>query len=297
MFCRFVFCPGRGPSWSWGLTARLVTLLALTGSAARAAQPTPSILVVPATPGARSLCEQVLEVFAGENVRVKLAGEKSESVGCMKQPAAERKACLVDALTDAKVDATVLVTATAKGAQGVAGFELLSRVGESERQETVKAAKAKLQGASKAAIVRIVQTLRAVLLIEETRHKEPPVASPPPPVEPAPRPPPDAPVAELKLLPTPPVPVTALAQVEKPRGAAWVMTTVAILGAGAAGTVSALGFMDQARLQQTRGGISELSYGQATALRGQTNTEFTVALSAGITAGVAAIVAGVLWAQ
>lgn len=275
-----------------------------------------SILVVPSTPASRTVCEELLEAFTAENVRVKLAGEKAEAITCTKKKGTERTACLVESLTKAKVDGLVLVTGNFKAGRGALSLQLLSRKGESERQEVVRGLRKRIATLSKSAINRTIATLKAVLFIEETHAIE---NHPAPAPEPEPANGPvaaieqpaidpeqgDAPTAvEVNLTPNPKPPSasqTLAAQVmpapAKNRAGAAIVTGIAVLAAGTGGTFAGLGFMNKNKLERSSAGISELSYSQATALRDQTNLQLTVALSAGITAAVAATIAGVLWAQ
>jgi hypothetical protein len=269
-------------------------------SALGAAQP--SILVVPATAASRPVCEELLESFTSHDVRVKLAGEKAEAVTCTsKQKPADRTACLVDSLTLAKVDAIVLVTAVfTKAGKGSVVFQLLSRNGESERQEVVRGLRKKVVALSKPAIGRTLGTLQSMLLIEEMHAMDTPK------VEPAEQPPPTPPQQqpfEVKLQPRENVPAVppAVAAIAPPpaknRTGAIVLTSVAVATAGVGVAFTALGFDGKGRLSGVAGGVSPLSYSQANALKDQSNLQLTVGLSAGITAAVAATIAGVLWAQ
>ena len=269
----------------------------------------PSILIVPATPSSRPVCEELLETFAAQKMLVKLAGEKAEAVTCTsKKLPADRTACLVDSLTIAKVDAIVLVTATFKAGKGAVTFQLLARTGERERQEVVRGARAKIATLSRPAIGRILGTLRSVLLIEEMHAIDTPAPPKPAPQEPAtqePTGPSDAPrTLEFNLTPDErPRPAGAeavRAAVEPPRNnraGAIAVTSVAVAAAGVGGVFAGLGFANKNRLATTTDGVSALSYSQANSLKDQTNTQLTIALSAGITAAVAGAVAGVLWAQ
>jgi hypothetical protein len=253
-----------------------------------------SVLIVPSTPAARPTCEALVEVFASQNVRVKLAGEKAEATGCVKKPVAQRTACLVDSLTRAKVDGIVLVTTTPRGAQLILSMQLLSRTGESERQEKVSGLKPKLAVWAKPAIERTIATLTAVI-VEEPRPTPVVVEKPAPTERPA-----DAPV-EPKLTPREPSHPELVATPPPParpsKAGAWVMTGVAIAAGGTAAAFGGLGLANKGRLDHLDNGVSTLSYSQAVALQGQTNLDMTVALGAGAGAAVAAIIAGVLWAN
>ncbi len=255
----------------------------------------PSVLIVPSSPAARPTCESLVEVFAAQNVRVKLAGEKAEATGCVKK-AAGRTACLVDSLERAKVDGIVLVTTTARGAQLTVAMQLLSRTGESERQEKVGGLKAKLLTWVRPAVERIVATLQAVI-VEEPQSV--PVVDKPQPV-PAPVRIADAPVTP-KLTPPEPAHPELVAAPPAParpsKAGAWVVTGVAIASGGTAAAFGGLGLSAKGRLDHLDNGVSPLTYSQAVALQGQTNQDLTIALGAGIGAAVAAVIAGVLWAN
>jgi hypothetical protein len=254
----------------------------------------PSVLIVPSAPAARPTCEALVEVFASQNVRVKLAGEKAEAIACVKK-ATGRTECLVDSLKRAKVDGIVLVTATPRGAQLTLAMQLLSRTGESERQEKVSGLKAKLLAWARPAVERTVATLQAVI-VEEPQPV--PVVEKPQPTQPVVVS--DAPV-EPKLTPRePPHPelvATPNAPARPSKAGAWVVTGVAIAAGGTAAAFGGLGLSAKGRLDHLDNGVSPLTYSQAVALQGQTNQDMTIALGAGIGAAVAAVIAGVLWAN
>ncbi len=264
----------------------LVAFVALTVLAAD-----PSVLIVPATPAARTACEGLVESFAAEHVKVKLAGEKAEATGCLSK-GPDRTLCLVDALEHSKVDGLVMISVAAQRAQLTLTLQLLSRTGESERKEKVSGPKARLATWAQPAIARTVAALRAVVVDEAPKPAPAPVAKSAPVETPAP----ESVLAPKRVVIQPqldlaePTPLVA-----KPKVAAWVMTVVAIAAAGTAGTLGALGAVDQTRLGQLDNGVSALSYSEARALRTQANAELTIALGAGIGAAAAGVIAGVLW--
>jgi hypothetical protein len=252
-----------------------------------------SVLIVPASSAARTTCETLVESFAAEHVKVKLAGERAEATGCLNK-GPDRTLCLVDALEHSKVDGLVLVSVATQRGQLSITMQLLSRTGESERQEKISGPKSKVATWAKPAIARTLAALRAVLVDEAP---SPAVAAPT--VEKAA--PIDAPTARPTLTPKRAViqPQVELAEappaVVKPKVGAWVVTVIAIAAAGTAATLGVLGASDKARLGQLDNGVSALSYSEARALRTQANTELTIALGAGLGAATAGVIAGVLW--
>jgi hypothetical protein len=97
--------------------------------------------------------------------------------------------------------------------------------------------------------------------------------------------------------PTPPL------VVKEPQGAsgltvaAWTTTGLAVASAGVAGTFGALGLSAKSQLDANEGGVSSLTRSQANALAAQGNTDFAVALGAGIGAGVLGVVSAILCSQ
>jgi len=269
----------------------------------------PSILVVPSTPAARPVCEDLVEGFSAQTVGVKLAGDKSDAVGCMAQEGPERARCLADAVAQAKVDGLVLVSATARGPQTAVTLQLMSRQGEPQRQETVRAPKTRVAHYARSAIGRTMSALRALLAREQAQEQEAParaeaLAAPPAPTVTPPARTRDAPVATRRLEPPAPpeerelaLPAPPPAVIERSRLPGWIAASVAVAGAGVAATFTGLALSNTSRLNSTIEGLSPLSYSQAAQLRDQTNIEFTVALSAGITVLVAGSIAGALWVK
>ncbi|MEW6435453.1 MAG: hypothetical protein AB1730_28485 [Myxococcota bacterium] len=139
----------------------------------------------------------------------------------------------------------------------------------------------------------------------------PPVDTPRPPVD-TPRPPEPTPVAEpepvkprpgdaptvVAFTPAPQEPpvVTTTVSARGPNVAAITVTGVAVAAAAAAAIFGGMGMAGKAQLANAPNGMSPLSYRQAVDLQSSTNTNFTVALGAGIGAGVSAGVAAYLWA-
>jgi hypothetical protein len=285
----------------------------------------PSLLVVPANPASRGICEDLQEPFAATSSRVKLAGPRSEAVGCMAKRGTARVGCLADAEAKAKVESAVVVAATRRGGLLTVTLQLVGRGGELVHQETFRVARARLGPQARAALERGLAALRSSPTAT-ARAAPAPVPKPEPEPEPepelepltvaeapAPRPvatdvpreaPPrglDAPRAPAALQPSvgaqrpeltsaQPAPVT-----KRSNAAAWVVLGAAVVAAGVAGSFAGLGLSDRARLGTTTGGVSSLSYGQAVQLRDQANLELSVALGAGIGAAVLGSTAGVLW--
>lgn len=139
----------------------------------------------------------------------------------------------------------------------------------------------------------------------EPPTEPPPVETPPEPVKPEPpvvvetpaKPPVDVPkVVAL----TPPPKETPLIVAPAPSkgspAAAITVTGVAVAAAAAAAVFGGMGMAGKAQLANAPNGISPLSYDEARALQSSTNTNFTIALGAGIGAGVSAGLAAYLWA-
>jgi hypothetical protein len=142
---------------------------------------------------------------------------------------------------------------------------------------------------------------------EETAVRDEPkvtavVPSEPPPevkVQPAepPKPVTDAPkaVALVPAVTDAPV-VVAPGPAKGPNVPAIVLTGAAVAAATAAALFGGMALSSKAQLESAPNGISPLSYEQAVALQRSANTHFTIALGAGIGAGVCAGVATYLWA-
>ncbi len=274
----------------------------------------PSILVVPSSPSARPVCEELVEGFSAEKVSVKLAGDKSEAVGCVRQTGPARGPCLADAVTQAKVDGVVLVSTTTRGQQLAVTLQLLSRQGEGQRQETVRGPRSRVAPFARPAIARTMAALRTLLAKEKLQERaaasveasgpSPPSPSSPPRAAqpPSPR---DAPVASHRRLePTSPPEDWSFARPTPPPVVAqrsplpgWIAAGVAVAGIGVAATFAGLALSTKSRLDFTDGGVSPLSYNRAVQLRDQTNTDLSIALGAGICVVVAGGVAGALWVK
>lgn len=268
-----------------------------------------SVLLVPSDERSRPVAEELIETFAAEGVTVKLAGPSSPAVKCLANKA-ERNACLGELEGKAKVDGVVVMVAKLKGPRVTIGFELLSG-GASLRSTTTKGVKGKLRATARSDVGALMWALKKAADTPEAPPEKPaeapamtvttrPLDAPrPPPVdapkpEPAPAPvlaPTRAPIDdELALRQAPPPPA--------PRGkpAAWVVTGVAVVAAGAAATLGGMGAAGTSRLATTTDGVAGLSYAHAEALRDASNAQLSAALGLGIGAGLAGITAGLLWA-
>lgn len=292
-----------------------------------------SLLMVPHSEASRPVCESLVEVFTAQKMTVKMAGPKSTAVACLSKPKAERGACFLDAATRSRVDGIILMTATKKGATISLTMELLSKkTGTTRATQKVKAPQKSLKAKANLPVQRLVVEMLledgpgtgtggAVASLDDgpgddelaplTAVGVAAVQPPPTPVEPAPTPvekpvevaqvttpPADAPT---KVTLTPPVQDTPVVVAPGPsKGAnvpAIAMTGVAVAAAAAAGIFGAMAMSSKGQLESAPGGVSSLSYSEAQALQSSANTNFTIALGAGIGAGVAAGVAGFLWAR
>lgn len=279
---------------------------------------TPSILVVPTAPTARTACESMVEGFSSQKVQVKLAGERSDAMACLAKRGAERVRCLGGAATRAKADGLVLVTVATRGARATVTLQLLSRQGASGRQESVRGPRARVAIFTRGAIVRTVGAFRAMLARERVEDREPAPGPPSrsqaaidgPAPAPTAAPSPDAPVSARRTEALPKLvevdivqppsrlltpPPTAPPVARRSPVPAWIATGVAVAALGAAATFSGLALSDRARLGATTGGVSSLSFSEATQLRDRTNLELSIALGSGITVLLAGGTAGVLW--
>ncbi|MEW5742192.1 MAG: hypothetical protein AB1938_24970 [Myxococcota bacterium] len=294
-----------------------------------------SLLIVPRTEAARPTCESLVEVFSAQKMTVKMAGPKSAAASCLGKPAGERPACFLDAQAKSRVDGIVLISATKKGQQVAVTMELLSKVtGKVNATEKVKAPVKALKAKANTPVQRLVVEMLvedgpskggAPVVGAEAGDEEelaplPTMKGPtPPPEEPKvavvlPVEPPPEVKAEVKP-PEPPKPVTdvpkaaALVPAVKdtpvlvapgpakgPNVPAIVLTGAAVAAATAAALFGGMALSSKAQLESAPGGISPLSYEQALALQNSANTNFTIALGAGVGAGVCAGVATYLWA-
>lgn len=307
------------------LTASLALLLAAPGWAT-------SVLMVPRTEAARPVCEGLVEVFTAQKLTVKMAGTKSTAIACLKRPQAERGPCFLEAAKKSRVDGIVLIAAVKKGKNVSLTMELLSKVTGKPRatqklKSPVKTLKKKANTAVQGLVVEMLLedgpaptgTGGAVAALDEEAVDPdelapltvtPPEPAPEPePVAVAPTPPPEPVVAPPKpvvrdvpkvVTLTPPPKETPVVVAPGPaRGSAApaiAVTGVAVAAAAAAAVFGGLALAGKSQLERAPDGVSPLSYQQAVDLQAQTNTNFTIALGAGIGAGVSAGVAAWLWA-
>lgn len=308
------------------VVASLAVLLAAPGWAT-------SLLLVPRTEAARPVCERLVEAFTAQKLTVKMAGTRSTAVACLAKPAAERPPCFLEAAKKSRVDGIVLISSAKRGAKLAVTMELLSKVtGKPHATQKVTAPAKSL----KAKANKPVQRLVVEMLLEDGpapsgegapvaaldddgadddelaplptlgAQAEPPPEAPTPPeptptpvAEPEPvKPPPgDAPkVVALTPPPQEPPVVTTTVPARGPNVAAITVTGVAVAAAAAAAIFGGMGMAGKAQLANAPNGMSPLSYQQAVDLQSSTNTNFTIALGAGIGAGVSAGVAAYLWA-
>ena len=266
-----------------------------------------SVLLVPSDERSRPVAEELIETFAAEGVTVKLAGPSSPAVKCLANKE-KRNACLGELEGKAKVDGVVVMVAKLKGPKVTIGFELLSG-GEPLRSTTAKGVKGKLRATARPDVAALMWALKKASDTPEAPPEKPaeapvmtvttrPLDAPKPPPADAPKPEP-APVLapakapiddELALREAPPPPAS------KGKPAAWVVTGVAVVAAGAAATLGGMGAAGTSRLATTTDGVAGLSYADAEALRDASNTQLSAALGLGIGAGLAGITAGLLWA-
>ena len=307
------------------VVASLVVLLAAPGWAT-------SLLLVPRTEAARPVCENLVEVFTAQKLTVKMAGTKSTAIACLGKPAAERPACFLEAAKKSRVDGIVLISSAKRGAQLTVTMELLSKVsGKPRTTEKVKAPLKTLKAKANKPVQRLVVDMlledgpapsegaAPIAALEDgpveddelaplptlgTQPEPPPVEAPPEPVKPEPvvvapvKPPPaDAPTTVALTPPPKETPVVIAPAPEKGSPAAAIAVTgVAVAAATAAALFGGMGMAGKAQLESAPNGVSPLSYDAARALQSSTNTNFTIALGAGIGAGVSAGLAAYLWA-
>lgn len=275
-----------------------------------------SVLVVAENDAARDVAGELVEPFGKAKVKMKVAGTQAPASQCLLRPSGDRNRCLAQAGETAFVDAVLeLGASTSKGRTTVTFLLLSLDDGKLIKKEVATGPSANLGGALKPVIARIARLVkpRPAEPKPEPVKTEPvkpdPVAKTEPvktepvktePVKAEPVKQPDAPT-KTNLEPvvvTPPESVVA--PVEKGSGltvAAWTTTGLAVAAAGVAGTFGGMGLSARGQLDQNEGGSSPLSRSQANALAAQANTNFSVALGAGIGAGVLGVVSAILWSQ
>ncbi|MBL8923313.1 MAG: hypothetical protein JNJ54_30960 [Myxococcaceae bacterium] len=301
----------------------LGALLLLCSSPALAS----SLLVVAENDPAREVIGELVEPFGKAKVKLKVAGPQAPASQCLNK-GNERNRCLAQAAETAFVEAVLLIKATTAKGRTTVTFQMLdSDEGKLIKREVATGPATNLGGALKPVIARLAKVVKARKEKVEPQpapdkpdqpKADPPKVDPPKvdplkadpypttpsktePVAVKPEPKPDTPT-KTNLEPvvvTPPEGVVAPVQ---PKGsgltvAAWTTTGLAVAAAGVAGTFGALGFTTAGELGKNEAGVSPLSRSQANALAAQANTNYTVALGAGIGAGVLGVVSAILWSQ
>lgn len=268
-----------------------------------------SILVVPENDTAREVAAELADPFTKAKVKLKIAGPQAPAAACLPRPGTERNRCLAQVGQTSFVDAVLQLGASVKGNRVSVVFQLLSLDdGKLIKREVATGPANKLAGALRPVVTRLAKAV-----------KPRPANEPKPePVEPKPEPKPDVvepkpdPVVKSEPVRTDTPKVTKLepstvtttpeivAPVSKGSGmtvAAWTFTGAAVASAAVAGTFGALGLGAKSELEKNDAGNSALTRSQANALAAQANTDFSVALGAGIGAGVLGAVSAILWSQ
>jgi len=287
-------------------------LLLMAGTSASAT----SVLVVAENDAARDVAGELVEAFGKVKVKMKVAGPQAPASQCLLRPSGDRNHCLAQAGETAFVDAVLQLGATNSKGRTTVTFLLLSLDdGKLIKKEVATGPSANLGGALKPVIARIARLVKP-------RAAEPKPEPKPDPVKPEPKPDPVVKADPVKPEPvkTQPEPVkrqdaptktnlepvvvtppeSVVAPAAKGSGitvAAWTSTGLAVAAAGVAGTFGAMGLGARSQLDQNEAGTSPLSRSQANALAAQANTNFSVALGAGIGAGVLGVVSAILWSQ
>lgn len=280
-----------------------------------------SLLVVAENDAAREVIGELVEPFGKAKVKLKVAGPQAPASQCLNK-GNERNRCLAQAAETAFVEAVLLIKATTAKGRTTVTFQMLdSDEGKLIKREVATGPAANLGGALKPVIARLSKVVKARKekvepqpAPDKTEPKGDPPKVDPVKVDPKPdtptktepvavktEPKPDTPTKTTlePVVVTPPEAVVAPVQ---PKGsgvtvAAWTTTGLAVAAAGVAGTFGALGFTTAGELGKNEAGVSALSRSQADALAARANTNYTVALGAGIGAGVLGVVSAILWSQ
>lgn len=291
-----------------GRMGRVLVLLLLGGSTTSAAAS--SVLVVGENERGREVASELSEVFAKQKVKMKVAGPQAPATSCLFRPASERGRCFSQAGQTAFVDAVLQVGATTAKGRTTVTFQLLSLDdGRVIKREVATGPSNNLGRALGPVVARLAKLIKPQGGGSKPPEKVEPEKTDPEPVVVAPEPTKTTPVKTTPDVPKKTVlepvvvapPPSVVAPVE-PKGsgltvAAWTTTGLAVAAAGVAGTFGGLGLSARGELDKNEGGVSALSRSQANALAGQANTNFTVALGAGIGAGVLGVVSAILWSQ
>lgn len=274
-----------------------------------------SILVVPENETAREVAAELAEPFSKAKVKLKIAGPQAPAAACLPRTGSERNRCLAQVGQTSFVDAVLQLGASVKGNRVSVVFQLLSLDdGKLIKREVATGPSNKLAGALRPVVTRLAKAIRP-------RSAEPkPEPEPKPEVKPVEPEKPEVKPVEPEVKPVEPKPLVSDAPkptplepskvasepsvVESPRAAgggltvaAWTFTAAAVASAAVAGTFGALGLGSKTDLEKNDAGISALSRSQANMLAAQANSHFSIALGAGIGAGVLGVVAAILWSQ
>ncbi|MDX2012839.1 MAG: hypothetical protein SFW67_21755 [Myxococcaceae bacterium] len=297
------------------MRARLgVMLLVLAGPAMAN-----SVLVVAENDLAREAAAELVEPFNKAKVKMKFAGPQAPATQCLLRTAGERPRCLAQAGETAFVEALLQVGAVASKGRTTLTFSLLSvDEGRLLKREVATGPSDNLGPALKPVAARLAKLIKPRAKTEpkpEPTTKPDPVARPDPitkpepvanvdpvtpgPTEPRPSDAPKATSLEPQVTSPPPsvVDPAPAASGGGLRAAAWTTTGLAVAAAGVAGTFGGLGLAARNELDRNEGGVSTLSRSEANTLAGQANTNLSVALGAGIGAGVLGVVSAILWSQ
>lgn len=292
----------------------LGVLLLMAGTSASAT----SVLVVADNDAARDVAGELVEPFGKAKVKMKVAGPQAPASQCLLRPSGDRNRCLAQAGETAFVDAVLELGATSSKGRTTVTFLLLSLDdGKLIKKEVATGPSANLGGALKPVIARIARLVKPRAAEPKPEPVKPDPVKPEPVVKGEPVKPDSVKPEPVKTQPEPvkqadaptkttlePVVVTppesVVAPATKGSGltvAAWTTTGLAVAAAGVAGTFGAMGLGARSQLDQNEAGISPLSRSQANAVAAQANTNFSVALGAGIGAGVLGVVSAILWSQ
>lgn len=270
-----------------------------------------SVLVVGENEHGREVAAELSEPFSRQKVKMKVAGPQAPATSCLFRPASERGRCFSQAGQTAFVDAVLQVGATTAKGRTTVTFQLLSLdEGRLIKRETATGPSNNLGKALGPVVTRLAKLIKPQGggskppgKVEPEKPEPEPVVVAPEPTKPTPtKTTPDAPKKTVlePVVVTPPPSVVEPVTAKKGNGltvAAWTTTGLAVAAAGVAGTFGGLGLSARGELDKNEGGVSALSRSQANALAGQANTDFTVALGAGIGAGVLGVVSAILWSQ
>ncbi len=292
---------------------RLLSLLLLAASSVSAAPS--SVLVVGENERAREVAAELSEPFAKDKVKVKVAGPQAPATVCLLRPASERGLCLSHAGQTAFVDAVLQVGATTSRGRTTITFQLFSLdEGHLIKREVATGPADNLGKALESVVTRMAKLIKPLATGSQQPEKAQPEKAQPERTEPeplvsAPAPVKTTPAKSTQDAPKKPVlepvvvaPPPSIVEPVAPKGngltaAAWTTTGLAVAAAGVAGTFGGLGLSARGELEKDEGGVSALSRSQANALVSQANTNFTVALGAGLGAGVLGVVSAILWSQ